>query len=983
MNNIFSSNKLNKKKTLKAGLLGLVTAASLSITKPGGAGEVGVFTDLSQSPAQTALQHNNTEAKNHKPTPLKFAGEFYLDRMVNNNLNNIYTEAQLKSVATKQAVATKKFLIENKGEFTVDNFNALDFNNELAISLSDIERNTLGDTIYSDHTQEFFGNKNRQQAQDQLQQNSINNNWKQSSKQFSDYNFDARGIFADMEDETSTKTSQKKNIKSEQNKAPKQQIDTKVELKPAGSINSENINKLDKTITQDNIKLDNQIKEKNNPFGFFTVVGVLGLLTSPIFINKGKSQGRQRNSVSWNNLIKSRISSLFSKKQPTNKRDDTKQTITQTVTLQQPNNQLTQTPQVIVPLHTSPTPQSQPQPTPTNLNPSTSQPSTSMTSQFNSIPNNPPRHNNKKSVVNTPVTFTNSIVQPKNTDTSATAHLIPLTEDERKALLTPVTKEVNSNVLTGTVHQDNLLQAVANLTDKDATEYNAKLMARKDRLDNYKALKSQKQAQAALSVEALLQKHIATAGKSGVADLNVTTTPDTNLNQPQQPVFTEEQIVLQRQYPALSEEDKDKTIDLFIDKLYTRTGQFSISSLSGNRAPESTGETVEQEDIERIVDRLKQAKELYFGDLGIGKQGKLDNNIRELLLAEVIEITPEDYEIINDKDIKSILHIVSDFDIMSKEILAGVEARDIDLVKNEFESEYFNIDKQEKLEKLAIKYPITVDFKVENTTESIDKVLNIMRQLHEIQNQAYSRIRYVPSDRKLFYCGDIINDRNDSDVHILTFFKSIRAQAEAYNLLDPFTITASNHDIGILNILYPGEDHSTTSPHYASSLFPKVLGIAPSEEEYRDYLLKTKLFDYDPTTQRFLAHCMLSNDEDGKTIKRLQYASQKFIGKDAPTNTTEMVEFVEKFNNWYHEAILEVFDPERRSPDAKIGAVAKYVDNRGFGIDKESDLPFQGCIKSYLHGHHKTGGYLYVDSKRFDPSSEFACYDLQDVTVLN
>jgi hypothetical protein len=201
MNNFFNADKLNKKNALKAGLFGLVAKIN---------NQDKVFKNLSASPAQSSLLHNTNETKENT-TPIKFIGEFYLDRLVNNNLTEVYTDTQLKEVASKQAIATKKHLTQNGEDLTIDSFKDIEFNKEFAKTLADIERSTLGETVLSQHTEEFFGNYNRTIAQDALQQNSLDNNWKQASAVLSQYNFDSRGIFADMDKETSETQNTKHN----------------------------------------------------------------------------------------------------------------------------------------------------------------------------------------------------------------------------------------------------------------------------------------------------------------------------------------------------------------------------------------------------------------------------------------------------------------------------------------------------------------------------------------------------------------------------------------------------------------------------------------------------------------------------------------------------------------------------------------------------------------------------------------------------
>ena len=192
------SSPFSKKKAFGLGLAGLAAAAGIKAAQP----EPGVFQNLPQGPAQTALEQNQRTAQRIETTPGKYVSEVFLDRLVNNGLAKPGNEATLKRVAMQQAQVVRGYLQDKGEEFTIENFERLRGSEELGQTLANIEREELGAKALPDHTEIFFGPDSRaekiRRQNERVVQSFNESGWKQAVAVRSQHNFKAAEINAEF-----------------------------------------------------------------------------------------------------------------------------------------------------------------------------------------------------------------------------------------------------------------------------------------------------------------------------------------------------------------------------------------------------------------------------------------------------------------------------------------------------------------------------------------------------------------------------------------------------------------------------------------------------------------------------------------------------------------------------------------------------------------------------------------------------------------
>ena len=408
---------------------------------------------------------------------------------------------------------------------------------------------------------------------------------------------------------------------------------------------------------------------------------------------------------------------------------------------------------------------------------------------------------------------------------------------------------------------------------------------------------------------------------------------------------------------------------------------------------------------ERKVEVLKQARELYFGDLG-GSTG-LSKVIDLGLVNEQIELDPGAYEIINDDTFRwtydAVYKVMEELAITAKEwsqmdTISSDEAQDqtkiyqaltlplsnqdnFDLVDTVFakklEANKASTDKSVKrevkflytnLQKLVDTYHKCLQIPAGLEVDKLDggQILQLVRQCHQLQINAAAEVKWNPSEKEILLCGDTINDRYGSDLVTLNFLSSLKKQARTAGYKSPVTITLSNHDIGIIYALFPGFGHK-----YAGYSSDKAayLSRSSSRELYLEHIRDLQLFHYDPEKQLLLAHILFYPDarydeENGNYIysDKVGDIVQKIAIDKLPFSEVQSVEdmqqVVKTMNNFYQESITLLGDLNQREEYTKRHEILlDLVETRPlfeFNEKTYQHYKFKQAVKHVAHGHDKT-----------------------------
>jgi hypothetical protein len=381
------------------------------------------------------------------------------------------------------------------------------------------------------------------------------------------------------------------------------------------------------------------------------------------------------------------------------------------------------------------------------------------------------------------------------------------------------------------------------------------------------------QEQAAQSVQAVLLQQIP-ANQTTPVPPEVEGTPDTQESEPtqsQKPEFTAEQYA----------ETKAEILKTFFPSFNTLTESTILY--------DETNQQKKTEQKLHAVEQLENCNQLFFGDLN----GDITMILNEAIVGNFIQMDKQSYEVINDNAIDNKLSSIVSF---CKDI---IKPKLKDLYKNpkkyrlsedeteEYRNMYYSltypldlhylgyankaltqyvhlINDNSDLYILASKYSYP-NIKQDNEYSN-EELVKMIQFLHNQKLDAARNIKWVPSDRKIMLCGDIINDRGVSDELNMLVIETIRQQARTQGNEDPFVITASNHDLGILGNLQKIEGNmlDTDTGKTEHLLFEltgytsdkiAILSDTLSRNTYFEYLKQLKLFHYDEKHKLLLTHC--------------------------------------------------------------------------------------------------------------------------------
>jgi|GEM_PF-3963124 len=179
-----------------------------------------------------------------------------------------------------------------------------------------------------------------------------------------------------------------------------------------------------------------------------------------------------------------------------------------------------------------------------------------------------------------------------------------------------------------------------------------------------------------------------------------------------------------------------------------------------------------------------------------------------------------------------------------------------------------------------------------NNTEEHRQLKETAESVMQKFNETLEGIKWTGEKRKLVLIGDTIFDRGYSDSVMVRLINHLRGQGA------DITVLSSNHDFDFYdgkNLLEQDkslriQDKQTQANSGHDDIYPL------SEDEYKEYLKQTKLFDYDPKEKIFYAHAYQTQDFLDLVGTRI----------NTPATPENIEEFVKKANEWYAEKIQKL-----------------------------------------------------------------------------
>ena len=434
-------------------------------------------------------------------------------------------------------------------------------------------------------------------------------------------------------------------------------------------------------------------------------------------------------------------------------------------------------------------------------------------------------------------------------------------------------------------------------------------------------------------------------------------------------------------YTTLTPEQyRQKFADFFEYDIKTNYGgsSYVTSYLDGTRHEYPVYEN-EQTEYNTIHEEYKNAEKIYLGDMG----GYFDLFIKKMFLMECIDLELADIDLLTNGKYEFNGGAGESIKLEGwDKLLTNPDA-------SQNYSQYFvdkfneevSLDDDYKLEqyRAARTKAIELGMPVRQTSSLAQEYLEVFSYLHAQKLEAIDRIRYIPSNKQVFLCGDIINDRSESDAVLLKFFKHIRTQAELANRPDPFVITLSNHDLGIVSAIFRDTNFGKMSVDYKSSQIPHILSNAPTSQDYLEYLQELQLFYYDPDTKFLLSHAMPAGEEE-KAVARLKRMAEDRLGH-LPANAAEMNDFVKFCNTAYRDFITRISEPNVILTKQDYNRYKTFFEIawvRG-RLEQKGDHLFGSVVETHAHGHDTSST---TNKYRNSPDQDVKVFDLQNTDLL-
>ena len=1076
-------NFFTRKKMALIGLAAATTAAGAlhAKTTPDK-----VFKNLSQGPVQTALEQNQQKNQRNEMTPHEFAAELFLDRLVNNGLGKRYSASKLKLTAKAQANALRTHLLDTGRDFSINEIENLRSSDAFALEIANLERQYLGASVLPQHTEVFFGegsrrSKNRRMAELAVQ--SFNNSgWRQETSILSRYNFDAREMFAEVDDPSLQDTPEQMTTPASEEVA-------------------------------DTISKDQPEQTAKNPWFFWTLAGAT-LASAAYAVSKRKEAWRNSmaQTVSgwhqskffslqmptfqaWSQRAQSALSNLRAPKATIASTqaavaqvyypvpDQSKKAVTNSTT-STTSAPATTTASSTLPKSTIFTPYNPQQPAAPTTNPNSSSP-VSLT--LNPNPTDPVEYSStsfsnyhEDSLTNKKINYQLLRQIKEILPADEYAELTGLLKaayqagdaDGVSALLAQAEQirdeaEAQATQAKQQATQDTYNQAIQDHLDHES-QVQARIVAKQQQaLAGLRARQAQAAARPTVTPDALLLQNpqpaatlddakqvMASLGQGGRDTLKARVAPIGN--SPLSPDPATKLNTLKSTLPIVTPDFSQDLQALHNDlandpqAVYNAAGLSYPDDTQGSQSPVSTpapnalkqpkltradyfahltpeqyeekyrklfavmpqepdpsseytyklnfftpdGTTYETRSGEKIDypwlhQQYREAKELYIGDLG----GEFCAFVSKLILSEVIDASPEDCELLT-TDAYNFQHPGEwffDGIPSTRERFAGPaqEARyRSDMIQAyDYKLQHTNEINKKIIDSIQLAYHKARDLGYTKTYELTgESIINLYTFLHDKKLEAIDRVKYIPGSTQVYMCGDIINDRNDSDAVILKLLKNIRTQANSAGQPDPFVITLSNHDLFILNSFY---DHDDLKENFAyqSSLLPSVYGRPVSKQEYLGYLQTLKVYHYVPDRKLLMTHAIpaltteLSKNEIDSSQQRVldKLIKTYSLSAQLPQTPIEMEHLVNKLNSMY-SSWISMFYVESNVDKLfykDFRLLSLLIDVRG-RFDRPEDSYFAQVADLHLHGHDNGPG---LDKDSIGPDSN-RIIDLQKMNYL-